>query len=189
MRLFVAVDLDDAARASLEAEQARLAAGQKGGSRMRWVRPVHLHLTLAFLGEVSESQAAAAAGAMAEPFPLPPFDIAFQGLGAFPARGAPRTLWIAVAVGESGLRALARGVADRLGRARVPFEDRPFGPHLTLARWKTSRPSDRQRLADAARPGIVAALRVEHATLYSSQLSSDGPRYTALARANLTARG
>ena len=156
---------------------------------MRWVRPEHLHLTLAFLGEVNEAQASAATGAIAQPLAQAPFDIAFQGLGAFPPRGAPRVLWIAVAAGEAQVSALAREVADRLGQARVPFEDRPFSPHLTVARWKTSRPSDRQRLLHAARSGIVAALRVDHATLYSSQLSADGPRYTELARANLTARG
>ncbi len=59
MRLFVAIDLSDEARAAAAAEQKRLAAALGGGrSSLRWVKPDQLHLTLAFLGEVDEARGA-----------------------------------------------------------------------------------------------------------------------------------
>ena len=56
MRLFVAIDLDAAARASIADEQRRLAACTAGGTPVRWVKPDQLHLTLVFLGEVQEAR-------------------------------------------------------------------------------------------------------------------------------------
>jgi 2'-5' RNA ligase len=197
MRLFVAIDLDDRARAAVAAEQKRLAALDPGGSPLRWVRSEQLHLTIAFIGEVEESRASLAASALSEGVDQPPFEVVFEGLGVFPPRGAPRALWVGVGRGEAALRALAHGIAEVLARAGFVLEGRPFSPHLTLARWKTSRPGDRLRiLAEGAgprrsagsAPGIQARVAVDHATLYCSRLSSSGPSYTGLARANLTSR-
>ena len=84
--------------------------------------------------------------------------------------------------------AARRGRLSRLLEdAGMPREGRPFSAHLTLARWRDSRPSDRRRAAALDRPMVIARSIVDHATLYRSQLSSDGPTYTALARATLKA--
>jgi RNA 2',3'-cyclic 3'-phosphodiesterase len=186
MRLFVAVDVDDPARASIGAEQSRLRSNASGGSALRWVRPEQLHMTLVFLGNVDDARAEAVACAYAEPFARPPFDLLFRGLGVFPPGGAPRALWVGVAEGEAELRDLQRELAARAHRLQIPLEERPFSPHLTLARWKTSRASDR-RILDHASTSALARVRVDCATLYRSQLSSSGPAYTALARVTLTA--
>ena len=59
MRLFIAVDLDDTARAAIAAEQKRVAAALGDArSAMKWVKPEHMHLTLVFLGEVSDPRCA-----------------------------------------------------------------------------------------------------------------------------------
>ena len=193
MRLFVAVDLDADARAAVAAEQRRLRENASDGSPLRWVKPEHLHITLVFLGEIAEPRSNAVIAAYAEPAPMPPFDLVFRGLGAFPPRGSPRALWIGVGEGASeltGLQAMMEARAQALG---VPLESRPFSPHLTIARWKNSRPSDRRRLtstddshhrADVER---VARVRVTRATLYQSQLGSNGPTYTPRAHVTLTA--
>lgn len=49
MRLFIAIEIDDAVRANLAEFQRELRAT---GAQVRWVRPEAMHLTLAFLGEV-----------------------------------------------------------------------------------------------------------------------------------------
>jgi 2'-5' RNA ligase len=82
---------------------------------------------------------------------------------------------------------LARLAVGLTLRAGVAVEDRPFRPHLTLARWRTSRPADGRRARDADRHQEVAAVKVDHITLYHSQLSPAGPTYTALARVTLKA--
>jgi 2'-5' RNA ligase len=186
VRLFVAVDLDDAARASIAAEQDRLRR-TAGGSALRWVRPEHLHMTLVFLGEVAEQRANAVIEAYATPAAIRPFDLAFSGIGAFPPRGAPRALWIGVSRGESELKSLQQRMVDRAREQRITLESRPFSPHLTVGRWKDSRSSDRQRYVTDVPSAEIARVRISRATLYRSQLSSTGPTYTALAHATLAA--
>ena len=186
MRLFVAVELDERSRAAIAAEQERLRPIAAQGARVRWVQPDHLHLTLAFLGDVDGAPADGIVAALQPPIAQPPFDLIFAGFGMFPPRGAPRALWIGIRDGESELRELQRVVAERVARSGVALEQRPFSPHLTLGRWKESRPSDRSRLADAFHERTIARVRVDGAALFESRISSKGPTYTALARATLS---
>jgi RNA 2',3'-cyclic 3'-phosphodiesterase len=189
MRLFVAADVPDAAREALAAEQKRLASaiGGSAGS-LRWVKPDHSHLTLVFLGDVADARVPAVVDTIGRGIDAPPFDVVFDGVDVFPPRGAPRVLWIGVAGGAAPLTALQQELATRVTALGLPLEDRAFRPHLTLARWRDSRPADRQRALAHAHTGTIARARVAGATLYQSRLSSSGPSYTSLARATLTPR-
>jgi 2'-5' RNA ligase len=189
MRLFVAADVPDAAREAIAAEQKRLASviGGSAGS-LRWMRPDHSHLTLVFLGDVGDAHVQAVAEAIGRGVDAPAFDIVFEGVGAFPPQGAPRVLWIGVGDGATPLIALQREFANRMSALGLPLEDRGFHPHLTLARWRDSRPGDRARALAHARQGAMARARIAGSTLYQSRLSSSGPSYTVLARATLTPR-
>jgi 2'-5' RNA ligase len=185
MRLFVAVDPDAPSRDALADVQQRVTRRLASDTTLRWVRPEHLHLTLVFLGEITESAAAAVIPAAGEPVAQAAFDLSFAGFGAFPPRGAPRALWIGVTEGAASLIALQQEMAARMARLEIPLEARSFSPHLTLARWKSSRPSDRGRALAAPPGGPIARMRVDAAVLYHSRLSSAGPSYTELARARL----
>lgn len=187
MRLFVAVDLDSEARSAIEAARIDRLRAARDVSPIRWVQPAQMHLTLVFIGDADDARAAALVAAIDRPVRLPPFELVFGGFGVFPPRGAPRAIWIGVSEGEAGLRALQREIAGRVAGTGAPLESRPFSPHLTLGRWKQSRSSDRGRVLGGAPACALARLRIDHATLYRSQVSSQGPTYTALARANLTA--
>jgi len=190
MRLFVAINLDEAARAAVADEQKRLktAIGETRSS-IKWVRPDHMHLTLVFLGEVAEAHAPAIVDAINEPVTQAPFDLGFGGIGVFPPRGAPTVLWVGAVTGAAESIELQRELADRVRRFGIALEGRPFHPHLTLARWKTSRGADRSRALAAGSDGVAATVHVDHATLYQSRLSSAGPTYTPLARATLSRSG
>ncbi len=188
MRLFIALDLDDDARTAIAAEQKRLAAALRGAGRsaIRWVRPDQMHLTLVFLGEIDEARTEGVIAEIRENVLQAAFELVFEGIGVFPPRGAPTVLWVGTSSGAESAIALQTEMARRVARHGVPLETRPFQPHLTLGRWRGSRPADRQRVLTAA-PGRIAALHVDHATLYHSHLSPAGSAYTALARANLSA--
>jgi 2'-5' RNA ligase len=190
VRLFIAIDLDEAARAAIAEEQRRLKAAI-GSTRatVKWVRPEQMHLTLVFLGEVAEARVQAIVEAIGQPIAQRPFDLAFGGVGVFPPRGAPNVLWIGASTGEGETIAVQRQLADRVAPLGIPVEGRLFHPHLTLARLKDSRPSDRTRFLAAGGDNIVATTQVDHATLYQSKLSSQGPSYTALAHATLSRSG
>ena len=174
MRMFVAVDIDDDIKSALPSVLPNVKQTPKDS----------VHLTLAFLGDVPSPQNDRIIAAMREPIEsVRPFRLAFRGLGIFPPRGAPRVLWLGVSEGERDVIALQRLVARRLETLGVALEDRAFHPHLTIGRWKQSRPSDRPLLpADVpATPGMT----VDHVTLYESRLSSEGPAHFERARARL----
>jgi 2'-5' RNA ligase len=185
MRLFVAIDLDDAARRAMAEEQRRIGDAMGVDRSVRWVLPERMHLTLAFLASVSDQKLPALTDVLAAPLDAAPFLMALGGLGVFPSRGAPRTLWVGLRAGSAGAVDVQREVAERIGRTGLRLEARAFHPHLTLARWRTSRTSDRDRAFAGARDAELARVTVDHLTLYQSRLSSAGPAYTPLLRVSL----
>lgn len=184
MRAFIGVALPPESRQRLERWQHDLAAS---GADVKWVAPEQLHLTLKFLGEISDEQrhgVEALLGQMARR--EAPFRIRLEGLGAFPSIEAPRVVWVGIAQGQEVMARLA-GAIDREGAALgLREEARGFSPHLTLGRVRS-----RQRSL-AGREALTALLRdvprsapspwqATTVTLYQSVLSSEGSRYHVLA--------
>jgi 2'-5' RNA ligase len=206
MRLFVAIELDQAARDAIGKEQSRVkkALGDGDESAVRWVRPEHIHLTLVFLGEVSEERGQAVVGVMRESIRCDRFAITFGGLGVFPRHGSPRVLWLGLKQGASEVVTLQHEVSGRLTNLGIALEDRAFYPHLTLGRWRHSqrafsrrvekssgsqshagKRSDRQRIVEIDRSDEVARVGVTDVTVLQSRLSSEGPTYIILCRTPL----
>jgi 2'-5' RNA ligase len=186
MRLFVAIDLNDEVRDAIATEQKRIAVMIGEAPSMKWIRPAHMHLTLVFLGEIAEATVPRIVDGMSPNLEIARFAVAFEGLGVFPPHGAPRVLWLGVGEGTAQVTDMQRHIAHRLERTGVLLERRPFHPHLTLGRWRHSRPSEARRVLVADCQSVVARLSIDSATLYQSRLSSTGPAYTPLARATLT---
>lgn len=127
MRLFIAIELPDGFKKAL----GRLRADVPGA---RWVPSEQLHLTLAFLGEVEERTA----GELSERLALiqvPPFQLRFSEPGCFPNRHRPRVLWAGLEPNPR-LTHLAGRVHEAVLACGIPQEERPFSPHITLARLK-----------------------------------------------------
>ena len=184
MRLFIAVDLTDAVRQRIAAEQRRLERVAAGA--VRWVRPGQLHVTLAFLGSIDARQAGAVVAAIERGFGQPPFSLAFGGLGALPSAHRPRVLYLGLTSGADQIVALQRLVARRLEDNGVELERRPFRPHLTLARWREADSADARDLLASAEQGSLAREDVDRVTLYESRLSPKGATHTPLAEGALT---
>jgi len=97
MRVFVAMDIPDAVRASLRDFVARLP--KTPGAR--WVRPESMHLTLKFIGEVLPEAIGMIESALGTvPF-APPVAIRFRGTGYFPRESRPSVLWAGVEASEN----------------------------------------------------------------------------------------
>jgi 2'-5' RNA ligase len=134
---------------------------------------------------LSEADAALeqrALSALAQPFPIAPFDLSFEGIGFYPPKGPPRVLWLGIAKGLAELGRLHADLQQRL-RAR-PGPGDAFHPHLTLARLRdrVARPDEAKLAKTKASAGPC---RIDRVTLYESRLSPKGPAYTALAEAAL----
>jgi RNA 2',3'-cyclic 3'-phosphodiesterase len=189
MRLFIAIELDDHARHAIAGEQTRLKAAFVEGDRsgLRWISPEHMHLTLAFLGEIDESRRQVVVEMMRRPIKGDRFAVVFGGLGVFPPRGAARVLWLGLASGVRQVMNVQQQVTERVARLGIPLEPRPFHPHLTLARWRTSHESARRHhgLPAAVQSDPVTRLDVEGVALIHSRLSQAGAGYTALCHSRL----
>jgi RNA 2',3'-cyclic 3'-phosphodiesterase len=188
MRIFVGIDLDDEIRTKI----ARFLDGVRGfAPDARWVRPESLHITLKFIGEQKPEQGAAITerlhlvkGKRAE--------IRFAGYGFFPTANAPRVFWIGIQAGPE-LVELASGIDSALAELQIPHEERPFSPHLTLARGGGSG-SPKWRKGDGPnsvfaelQKRLVAMSELDFGTmtareffLYQSQVSPGGSKYSKL---------
>jgi 2'-5' RNA ligase len=186
VRLFTAIEIDPAVREEIAAaEQALVRTLGDAAREFRFVGPEQLHLTLVFIGNVDADRAPAFIETMSAGIPVAPFRLSFGAIGTFPSRGAAGVLWLAVTDAGGQLARVERVVADRLEPLGVPRETRPFVPHLTLARRR--HPGSRRETWTVDRPFSVAATTpVAGVSLFSSQLSPPGSRYTRLATAALT---
>ena len=150
-RLFVALEIGAAAERRVAEEQARLAETMRGSS-FRWAKRDQLHLTLVFIGEVSEERTALIVELMRDPLPHPRFRFALGGLGAFPPRGAPRALWIAV---KSGAEHVIRVQALSRNASRPLALNASDGRSARISRWRAGatagRPTDHGRPPRARR--------------------------------------
>jgi 2'-5' RNA ligase len=185
MRLFVAVELDDEARANVVREQHRLDRAFGDRSGIKWVRPDQIHVTLAFMGRIEDLRVDPIVDAMGRNVPGKPFELAFGGLGTFPSRGAPSVVWLGVVRGRRELVDVQGVVAERLRRLGVPLEDRSFHPHLTLGRWRDAPHAAGRMVSAAVREGEAARVTVEAVTLFQSRLSPAGATHLPLCRARL----
>ena len=181
-RLFVAVDVDESTRAEIAALSTTLedqVAATLNRTRITWVHTDRLHLTIEFFGDASDAIEQRVMTALASPFSIAPFRLSFEGLGIFPRSGTPRVLWLGIAEGLTGLRALHAELRARLGDAAMPADE--FNPHLTLARFR-----DRVSRLDVKGMALMKAAAgpcsIDRVTLYESHLSPKGPTYTQVAQ-------
>ncbi len=189
MRLFAAIELPQAARDAVAAEARRLSREARAATDgVRWVRPEHIHLTLVFLGELDAAQSADAVAAFGAPLDRPGFRVEIRGVGMFPPGGPPRTLWLGVGHGGGAVVETHAAVVARLGAAGVATPHEAFHPHVTLGRWKHSRPPDRADLLAADWGAAVATFDVADVALVRSRLASEGPTHAVVARSALAGR-
>jgi len=191
MRIFIGIDLDPEVRARI----SRLLEGVQGfAPDARWVRPESLHITLKFIGEQSPEQIAAITERLRR-VEGSAFDIRVGGYGFFPTAKAPRVFWVGIQAGTQ-LSELAESIDAATAELGIPREDRPFSPHLTLARAGGRSGSPKWRKVDG--PSSVFAvlgnrlaamseldfgtMMVNEFILYQSQLSPGGSKYTKLQR-------
>jgi 2'-5' RNA ligase len=193
MRLFVGVELDPAVKAAAGGAAAALRETVNQAApelRASWVAMQSLHITVWFIGEVSDARGDAIAGGLrASCFRQPAFDLVLGGCGVFPPSGPPRVFWIGVRQGAAGMAALHAEVGERLAPLGFVPERRGYTSHLTIARVKAAGRGAAARVVRTVVsefPAECGVSRVEAVTLFRSRLSPKGATYEPLLRVPLS---
>lgn len=174
MRLFFALPIPEPLTAALAEWQGR---ARNAGVAAAYPRPKGMHLTLVFLGAVDEARLPALAEAAAfTAGRYVPLLLQTSGLGVFPPHGAPKVIWLGLEAAPA-LEALHHELARAVEPLGFPWEDRPFTPHLTLARPK----------GQGSRPPLVAApapfaWTAKELVLYDSVATAGAQRYEVRGR-------
>jgi 2'-5' RNA ligase len=180
IRAFLA--LDHPAEIDRRLAQVQQSLRRSLHGEIRWVRPEGIHLTLKFLGDIPEADVARTAAAVERAVRgVAPFELAVGGPGVFPDPRRPRVLWLGL-TGDIARLVLFQKQLDRaLEEIGFAGEERPFRPHLTLARIKAPQglaglaAMIERREAEAAVRYVAAGL-----SLYRSELTPAGAVYTKL---------
>lgn len=188
MRLFFAVDPSDEARAGLVRVQAVLrSALEAAGIRASYPAADHLHVTIRFLGEVEDEKIAAIVEAVRGGVRRGAISTSFSELGVFPNRRSAKVVWIGVDNGADGLHDAAEQVDRCLNTLGFAREDRPYTPHLTLARIRAPRRFDPRSVSFGEELASLSSRSTAmDLVLYRSDTNEESPsggvRYTAIAR-------
>jgi 2'-5' RNA ligase len=169
MRLFIGLPVPSEIAQAL----ARVARAT-GLPKARWMAPENMHLTLVFLGEVAEAKLPLILSQLEEIEP-PNLQVRFTSFDTFPRAGV---LFAAVEPAPRLLQ-LQSQVADKMSECGFPPEDRPYHPHITVARFQGSVRLGPNRLMLPTE--FRRRFAVGQVNLYRSHTAPAGSRYEILA--------
>jgi len=134
MRTFIAVEIDPQVKENLKRMVHQF---KKVSSKVKWVKPTAMHLTLKFLGNVNSTKADQVIKIMDKiTQKYPPFDLFCSGIGTFPLKTRkPKIIWAGIKE-SSTLKDIYLEIENELERIGFSKEKRSFHPHLTLGRVK-----------------------------------------------------
>lgn len=187
LRTFIAVDIPPAIQKTIQykIEMLRKAIGNS----IRWVPVQNIHLTLKFLGDVSQNDVDKLTQMLrTESDTLASFDITIGGLGSFPNSKRARVVFIRTQA-PAELDALQRGIESATTRLGFEADTRPFSPHLTVGRVRDHITAPEQekirKILEETKIDSVGTARVDSIHLYKSELKPGGSVYTKLFSAPL----
>ncbi len=171
IRTFIAVELPDKFIPEIERIESTL-----NTSGIKLVEPAQVHITLKFLGDISEDKVEPIASSLSQ-VNCKPFEAMIKGVGVFPKPAYIKVIWLGA---EGNFEALHSEVE----RVLAPFhfeKDDKFSPHATLARVKALKEKGAllekiKKLEDID----LGTMNVESLTLKKSTLTPKGPIYETL---------
>ncbi len=181
IRTFIAIDLSEENQNKLALIQDKL---KECPTCVRWVKPENIHLTLKFLGDISQNKIQKIIKLIPGIYKdAAPFAFDITHLGAFPKISRPNIIWVGIENNADKLR----GLADKLehGLVSLGFAKKPkkFSPHITIGRVKNFK-GVKKFIEAIESIQIDPPLLQDDITisLYQSTLTSQGPVYTPLHR-------
>jgi 2'-5' RNA ligase len=182
MRCFIAIDIDDSNRAALGDLQQQLKSEVDiKKSDVKWVKPENIHLTLKFLGEITDEQVVDVCNIVEEVAGRHSrFELDIESVGHFGGKSA-RVLWVGTGKSSENLLKLQEDVEQQLASAGWPPENRAYSGHLTLCRVRNPKAGIKlAQVAEQYRNFKVGVIPADSVSVYQSQLTPAGPIYTVL---------
>ncbi len=172
-RLFVAIDPPEGVR-----EVLKSTAESMDLNNARYSRLDQMHMTLRFLGNVPKDQKEFLIQEL-EKIRLPSFNLETDALGIFPKRGMPRILWAGLRESDI-LNKLQQSIEESSEKCGVEADDKPWHPHITLARLKGRNHITPEVLEEMSNQNEPMSFRVDAFYLYRSELKKSGAVYSIL---------
>ena len=146
---------------------------------IRWIPPDNIHLTLSFLGNISDKDIPNIVQSLENCITSKYFKIKIESTGVFPSANFPKILWIGIGKGADDLTSLQQDIEISVRKFKGIYRREKFMPHITIARIRRSR-----RKIDVL-PFLNTVyspteLDVNSICLYESILLPKGTRYTVL---------
>ena len=185
MRAFVAIDISEPIRKAIGSLIADL---RRVNAPVKWVRPENLHLTLKFLGDVSDEDVSAVIDILRGcANDVAPFQLQVKGAGGFPNVHRPRVIFVDAEDTPTTAHELAGRLNEDLTDIGIAREERGFRSHITIGRVRRPQPMPtfEKRLA-AVMDRDFGTMTVSDVVLIRSDLRPDGPVYTPVKRVTLS---
>ena len=178
MRVFISIDIEDE---EILKEINKISNEiKRSGALIKLVEKENIHMTLQFLGEISEKDVEIVKGALNQCCAkIKKFKMLLRGLGAFPNPKFPRVIWIGTAKGADEVTKLANSLSNDLKRSGFRLESRPFSPHITIARVKRYN-ANLKNLIKKYEDYEFGEVEVSEVRIKKSRLTPQGPIYTTL---------
>lgn len=179
MRAFIAIELSPEIKDSLSVIQSHL---KYSGADVKWVAVNNIHLTLKFLGDITEEKCEKIKSVLDDIGALTkPFDISIKDIGTFPNINYPRVVWVGLDKGTAESKVLAENIAEGILKLGFEKDARAFEPHLTIGRVRSPKNKEalKEKILTAQIP-VTKPHPVSSVALFQSILSPKGPTYTKL---------
>ena len=184
MRTFIAIDIPGDIKRAV-GDYTEVLSGIVDG--VKWVSPDNLHLTMKFLGEVSEDRLDAVKQCVGNVAGgCSPFMVELAHMGVFPDPHEPRVIWIGVDNGLDQLLEMYQDLEDCLESIGLDRDEKTFSPHLTIGRVKrhtriglpTGIPEFDEVSFEADRLSVIRSTLTPSGPIYETLHESAFPQYS-----------
>jgi 2'-5' RNA ligase len=178
MRTFIAVELPERIKREIEQLQAPF---KETDTFVSWVKPKNIHVTLKFLGEVSEEKINEVFSATEKAVEgARKFTMSLRGTGAFPNLRRPRVIWVGAGSGGGELSQMAVRIEQEMEKIGFPKEKRKYSAHFTIGRVKSPKNIEKLMELVSSSDFQTEEIEVNEVVVIRSQLDPGGAIYTPL---------
>jgi 2'-5' RNA ligase len=170
MRCFIAIDLPAEIRNELAEIQNKLPKD----SKLIFVNPENIHLTIKFLGEIDDAKTSKVKEILKK-FQFKQFKAKLSGIGVFPSTSFIRVIWVGIEPKENFVK--IHSLIDKLTSLENIKIDLNWENHATLARVKFIK--DKKAFQEQLKKIKINPIEftVDNLKLKKSTLTPDGPVY------------